>query len=141
MDESSPKAAQAAATPQRGLPTGYRQGVISAITVVLGFSLVFLRFWGFELEGNWDATSVASAVVIGISILGQLVTLWRSLQLEDDVPVEYRKTLRWFLGTTNPIVPRRGPVIAVVLPELAGPEASSPAATSRASAAPRHRGP
>ena len=30
--------------------------------------------------------------------LGQLATLWRALQLEDDLPVEYRKTLRWFLG-------------------------------------------
>jgi hypothetical protein len=99
-DESPPNAGQPGATPPRGLPTGYRQGIISAITVVLGFSLVFLRFWGFELEGDWDATSVASAVVIGISILGQLVTLWRSLQLEDDVPAEYRKTLRWFLGST-----------------------------------------
>lgn len=99
-DESPPKAVQAGATPQRGLPNGYRQGVIGAITVVLGFSLVFLRFWGFELEGAWDATSVASTVVIGISILGQLVTLWRSLQLEDDLPAEYRKTLRWFLGST-----------------------------------------
>jgi len=98
-DEPSPNAGQGT-TPQHGLPAGYRQGAISAITVVLGFSLVFLRFWGFELEGDWSATSVASAVVIGISIVGQFVTLWRSLQLEDDVPAEYRKTLRWFLGST-----------------------------------------
>jgi len=99
-DESPPNAGQTGATPQRGLPSGYRQGVISAITVVLGFSLVFLRFWSFELEGDWDAISVASAIVIGISSLGQLATLWRALQLEDDLPVEYRKTLRWFLGST-----------------------------------------
>jgi hypothetical protein len=99
-DESPPDAGQSGATPPRGLPTGYRQGVISAITVVLGFSLVFLRFWGFELAGDWDAISVAAAVVIGISILGLLVALWRSLQLEDDLPAEYRKTLRWFLGST-----------------------------------------
>ena len=103
-DDSSPKADQATVTPQRGLPVGYRQGVISAITVVLGFSLVFLRFWGFELPGAWTATSVASAVVITISILGQLVTLWRSLQLEDDLPTEYRKTLRWFLGSTIALI-------------------------------------
>jgi hypothetical protein len=82
------------------LPTGYRQGVITAITVILGFSLVFLRFWGFELEGEWKRSSVVSAVLMLISILGQLVTLWRSLQIEDDEPAEYRKTLRWFLGST-----------------------------------------
>ena len=82
------------------LPVGYRQGVITAITVVLGFSLVSLRFWGFELEGEWEPSSVVSAVLMGLSILGQLVTLWRSLQIEDDEPAEYRKTLRWFLGST-----------------------------------------
>src|SRR5215470_14028158 len=99
-DDSPAKAGQTETTAQRGVPSGYRQGIISAILVVLGFSLVFLRFWGFELKGAWDATSVASAAVIGISVIGQLVTLWRSLQLEDDTPAEYRKTLRWFLGST-----------------------------------------
>ena len=82
------------------LPVGYRQGLITAITVVLGFSLVFLRFWSFELPGTWNVSSVTSALLTGISIVGQVVTLWRSLQLEDDEPAEYRKTLRWFLGST-----------------------------------------
>ena len=36
----------------RGLPVGYRQGVITAITVMLGFSLYFLRFWNFEATGT-----------------------------------------------------------------------------------------
>jgi hypothetical protein len=93
-------ASQATPTPQRGLPIGYRQGVISAITVILGFDLLFLRFWGFELETNWDAITYGSVIVIAVSILGQLVSLWRSFQIEDDDPVEYRKTLRWFLGST-----------------------------------------
>jgi hypothetical protein len=110
-DESSTSAVQAVPTPLRGtgqpaprsppgLPIGYRQGVISAITVILGFDLLFLRFWGFELETDWDASTYGSVIVIAVSILGQLVSLWRSLQLEDDDPVEYRKTLRWFLGST-----------------------------------------
>ena len=99
-DDSPPKTSQTGVTPPRGLPVGYRQGVISAITVVLGFSLVFLRFWGFELEGEWHPTAIVSAFLMGISILGQLVTLWRSLQIEDDQPEVYRKTLRWFAGST-----------------------------------------
>ena len=86
------------------LPEGYRQGIITAITVILGFSLVFVRFWGFELPGEWKASSVVSAVLLVISIVGQLVTLWRSLQIEDDEPAEYRKTLRWFLGSTLPLL-------------------------------------
>lgn len=82
------------------LPVGYRQGFITAITVVLGFSLVFLRIWSFELPGTWNASSVISAILVVISILGLVVTLWRSLQIEDDEPAVYRKTLRWFLGST-----------------------------------------
>ncbi len=82
------------------LPVGYRQGFITAITVVLGFSLVFLRIWAFELPGAWDVASVVSVILLGFSILGQCVTLWRSLQVEDDEVKEYKKTLRWFLGST-----------------------------------------
>jgi hypothetical protein len=36
----------------RPLPNGYQQGLITAITVPLGFSLAFLRFWGFERPGS-----------------------------------------------------------------------------------------
>jgi hypothetical protein len=86
--------------PRVPLPVGYRQGFITAITVVLGFSLVFLRVWGFELPGEWDVTSTASIILLGFSILGQCVTLWRSLQVEDDDVAEYKKTLRWFFGST-----------------------------------------
>jgi hypothetical protein len=34
------------------VPQGYRQGLITAITVLLGFSLAFLRSWGFEASGE-----------------------------------------------------------------------------------------
>ena len=86
---------------ERGpLPNGYRQGVITAITVLLGFSLVFLRFWSFELPGDWNVSSALSAILLAFAILGQLVTLWRSLQLEDENPPVYRRTLRWFLGSS-----------------------------------------
>jgi ABC-type tungstate transport system substrate-binding protein len=82
------------------LPVGYRQGIISAITVVLGFSLLFLRFWSFELPGEWNVSSVAGAILMGFAILGLTVTLWRSLQVEDDDEPEYKKTLRWFQAST-----------------------------------------
>ena len=44
----------------RAVPDGYRQGLITAITVLLGFSLSFLRFWGFEAPGEWTLRSVIS---------------------------------------------------------------------------------
>ena len=89
------RATMSSERPRGPLPVGYRQGVIMAITVLLGFSLVFLRFWNFELPGDWNVSSALAAILLAVSILGQLMTLWRSLQLEDDDPPVYRKTLRW----------------------------------------------
>lgn len=82
------------------LPAGYRQGVISAITVLLGFSLLFLRYWSFEAPGEWSLEAVIDTFLLAIAILLELLALWRSLQLEDDEASEYRKTLRWFLAST-----------------------------------------
>ncbi len=67
---------------------------------MLGFSLLFLRYWSFEAPGEWSPAAVTSTVLLAIAILLELVALWRSLQLEDDEPSEYRKTLRWFLAST-----------------------------------------
>ena len=46
------------------LPPGYREGIITAITVLLGFSLAFFRFWGFEAEGQWSSRSVVAAGIL-----------------------------------------------------------------------------
>jgi hypothetical protein len=35
-------------TSKRSVPQAYRQGLVTAITVFLGFSLSFMRFWSFE---------------------------------------------------------------------------------------------
>ncbi len=82
------------------LPSGYRSGVITAITVMLGFSLLFFRSWVFELPGEWTASSVVAATVLLIATVVELVALWRSLQPEDEILKEYRLTLRWFLAST-----------------------------------------
>jgi hypothetical protein len=79
------------------LPAGYRSGIITAITVILGFSLLFLRSWVFELPGEWTPSSVVAAFILFISIVMELTSLWRSLQLRDEQPGEYRVTLRWFI--------------------------------------------
>jgi hypothetical protein len=71
--------------------------VLAAIAVTLGFSLSFLRYWGFEAEGDW---TVLSAIAVFVLILGiglMIKTLWRSLQVEDDYVDVYETTLRWFL--------------------------------------------
>lgn len=85
--------------PQSPLPAGYRQGVISAITVVIGFSLLFMRYWGFEAKGRVTYTAVAAAVVLMVAILLEFYALFRALQPEDEQECEYRKTLRWFMAS------------------------------------------
>jgi hypothetical protein len=98
MSERDPAAPSAPVEHHRPLPIGYRQGVITAITVMLGFSLYFLRFWNFEAPGAWSPLAITAAVLIVISVALQLVALWRSLQIEDDREPVYRRTLQWFLA-------------------------------------------
>lgn len=81
------------------LPAGYRQGVISAITVLLGFSLLFLRYWNFEAEGRWSAASILATFLLALAIVLQLLALWRSLLPRDDDEPVYQVTLRWFLAS------------------------------------------
>jgi hypothetical protein len=80
------------------IPSGYRGAIVTAITVMLGFSFLFLRSWAFELPGDWTVSGAVAAILLLVSILLQLTALWRSLQLKDEVVTEYAVTLRWFLG-------------------------------------------
>jgi hypothetical protein len=97
----------------RPLPQGYRQGIITAITVLLAFSLAFFRFWGFEAPGEWGTRSIIAAGTLVAAILLQIVALVRSLRLEDDDANEYRKTVVWF--TTSAIVLLVGLLVSTVV--------------------------
>jgi hypothetical protein len=83
---------------------GYRQGLLTAITVFLGFSLTFLRFWGIENPGKWTPKGVFAASILGAGILVQIYALWRSLELRDDNPARYAGTVRWFFGGVGIVV-------------------------------------
>jgi len=67
---------------------------------MLGFSLLFLRSWVFELPGEWTASSIVAACLLFLATVLELVALWRSLQPEDELLKEYRLTLRWFVAST-----------------------------------------
>ncbi|MGH8118559.1 MAG: hypothetical protein ACREP0_08245 [Rhodanobacteraceae bacterium] len=83
-------------SPPGAVPWGYRPGIITAITVFLAFSLAFLRYWGFEAPGRWHLYSVFSICVLAVSVVLQIVALFRALRLEDIQPAVYRVTVRWF---------------------------------------------
>ena len=91
---------QPSGEPPTRVPDGYRSGVVTAITVVLGFSFLFLRSWAFELPGEWTVPSALAALLLLLAIVLELIALWRSLQLQDNQVSEYRRTLRWFLAST-----------------------------------------
>lgn len=96
--KSAPPPAPASAPP-RVVPAGYRQGIITAITVLLGFSLAFWRFWGMESPGHWSPRALLAAVSLLAAVVLQIVALFRSLRIEDDEIGEYRKTVRWFIAS------------------------------------------
>jgi hypothetical protein len=79
------------------VPTGYRQGFITAITVVITASVLFFRFTVFEpASGPWTRWGAVTAILAGLSILVQLIALWRALQPKDEEEAVYKVTLRWF---------------------------------------------
>lgn len=90
MADSRPK-------PRVPIPSGYRQGIISAITVLLGFSLVFMRYWSIEAPGELTRPSIIAGLLLLVAIILEFYALWRALQIEDDDEQKYRTTLRWFL--------------------------------------------
>jgi hypothetical protein len=97
----------------RSVPQGYRQGLITAITVLLGFSLAFFQFWGFEASGEWTTRSIIATLALAIAVLLQIVALVRSLRLEDEHPTEYRRTVMWF--TSSAVVLLAGLLLAAVV--------------------------
>ncbi len=100
--------------PHSALPAGYRQAVASAITVVIGFSLLFMRYWGFEATGRVTRLSVVAGLLLLLAILFEFYALWRSLQLKDDDESEYRITLRWFVASVAVLL------VSITVASLAG---------------------
>ena len=85
--------------PRKPLPQGYRQGIITAITVLLGFTLGFFRFWGFESPGHWTLRSFIPATTLVIAVMLEIIALFRALNVADDDEHEYRKTVKWFIAS------------------------------------------
>lgn len=67
--------------------------------MLLGFSLGFVRYWGFDADGDWSELSVLPGTILLLAVLLQIIALYRSLRLEDEEVGEYKKTVRWFIAS------------------------------------------
>jgi hypothetical protein len=113
--ESDPSDSTPAAAPERRpLPNGYRQGIVSAVTIFIGFSLAFLRFWAFEAPGHWTLRALLVALLLAVPILLEIYVLFRSLRVADDDETEYAETIRWFVISVVAML--IAIVVAAVLP-------------------------
>lgn len=99
--------------PRCGMPDGYRAGLIIAITVFVGFSLAFLRFWAFEAPGEWTMRSILVTAALATAIALEIYALFRALRIADHEPREYARTVAWFIGST--IVLLVGLILAAVV--------------------------
>jgi hypothetical protein len=111
-DEPASLSPTVAERPRKPLPQGYRQGIITAITVLLGFTLGFFRFWGFESPGHWTLRSFVPATTLVVAVVLQIIALFRALNVADDDEHEYRKTVKWFIASA--VILLAGMLLALV---------------------------
>lgn len=109
--QSSPSSSSSSSAPPasslptcQSVPAGFRQGLITAITVLLGFSLAFWQFWGLEASGRWNARALFAGVCLLVAVVLEIVSLFRALRIEDDAADEYRKTVQWFIAAALALV-------------------------------------
>ena len=77
--------------PADELPAGYRQGIITALTLFISFSLLFVKYWSLEASGGWTLASACAEALIILAIFLEIMTLWRALQVKDSLLVEYQQ--------------------------------------------------
>jgi hypothetical protein len=81
----------------RPIPTGFRQAVVTAVTVFLGFSLTLLRsFWTQQARGGWTRSEIVGEAIIAIGVLLEVASLFRALDLSADGAFAFRHTVTLF---------------------------------------------
>ncbi|MFX0202057.1 MAG: hypothetical protein ACFFCW_38590 [Candidatus Hodarchaeota archaeon] len=83
-------------TQRNSIPDSMRQGIITAIALILGFAFTFITLWAFE-PGEWERWDAIPAVplVVGIGFL--VYALFRVIDpshLDDEY---FKASRKWFL--------------------------------------------
>jgi hypothetical protein len=74
----------------------FRSGSITAVSVVVGFSLGFLSRWG-GLPGEWAKSDVFAVVAITLGIVLQIISLIDLLSVKSLVLARYERAIRIFV--------------------------------------------
>ena len=70
----APTAVEAPREPPARIDATFRNGSLTAISVVLGFSLSFLNRWA-ALPGPWQRTDLAAVAAISLGIVAQVIAV------------------------------------------------------------------
>lgn len=84
------------AVPQPKIEAIFRSGSITAISVVVGFSLGFLSRWG-GLPGEWARSDVFAVIAIALGIVLQIKSLIDLLSVESLILARYERAIRIFV--------------------------------------------
>ena len=90
-----PAAAPEPAEPER-IDSSFRSGSLTAIGIVVGFSLGFLTRWA-GIPGGWSAIDFISLAVITAGISVQIVSLSMLLSIESLILARYNRMVRIFM--------------------------------------------
>jgi hypothetical protein len=102
-----------------GLPAGYREGVVTASTFLLGFGLAFARFWAFA-PGVWTPSNLLEGIPLLVGVCLLLWALFRALDPADEGHRHYSTTRHiLLLGITLMF-------LAVVIAALTGAVGTAP---------------
>jgi len=76
-----------------------RNGIITAVSIILGFALGFIPAWSFK-EGDWNKSAVFPFVglLVGITLL--TIALWKLIREPKITVGEYKSAVRLFIFGT-----------------------------------------
>jgi hypothetical protein len=75
----------------------FRSGSLTAISVVVGFSLSFLNRWASS-PGEWHIGDLVTIVLIVAGTAAQLLALVEMLRVQSLLPKSYNRTMQIFLA-------------------------------------------
>ena len=77
------------------VPNGFHQAIVSATVFLAGATLAYLKFFVVdESAESWSLFAVVSALAACCAMIVQVVTLHRALQLTNDDPQMFARTVR-----------------------------------------------